>query len=95
MRTIANAPSSPMPSGMPDAGTVGVAGPLAGELLLEGGDDPAGLAVRDDVGPPQLPGDEEQEQHAEGDDHLAGPADEPAQPHDSFTVACSGTIEPL
>ncbi len=39
---------------------------------------PGGLRVRPDVGPPQLVGDEQQHQHADGDEQLA---DDPARHH--------------
>ena len=66
-----------------------------GEVVLEGLHDLGLRPVGDHVGPPQLPGGEEQEQHPERDEQLTGPADEAAHSHGAGTWACCGAIEPL
>ena len=93
MRTTAKAPSSPIAAGMPLSPTGRRR--AAGELVLEALHDLGLGPVGDDVGPPQLPGGEEQQQHPERHEQLAGPADDAARAHEAGTSACSGTIEPL
>ncbi len=77
---------------MPSAPTP--ADPAVGEVLLQAAHDAVLLTVGDDVGPPQLPGGEEEQEHPEREEQLAGPADEATERHDRGTSACSGTMEP-
>ena len=71
----------------------GVAADRAAEVVALRPDDLVLLPVGDDVGPPQLPRDEEEHEHTGGDEQLAEPPDE-ASGHEPATTAWAGVMVP-